>query len=80
MCFPNLFCLLQTFEYAVRHDTCVAHSTLKSIPQFTIWARFTNSLHQHKPSFGVKIVLSGFTKDAQWAEKVWTVIFAPDLI
>ncbi len=36
-----------------------------------------------KPSFGVKIVLSGFTKDAQWrisAEKVWTVIFAPDII
>ncbi len=26
-------------------------------------ATFTNSLHQRKPSFGVKIVLSGFTKD-----------------
>ncbi len=28
-------------------------------------ARFTNSVRQHKPSFGIKIVLSGFTKDAQ---------------
>ncbi len=29
------------------------------------------------------MVLSGFAKDAQWRisiEKVWTVIFAPDLI
>ncbi len=45
--------------------------------------RFTNSLCQRKPSFGVKIVLSVFTKDAQWrisAKKAWTVIFAPDLI
>ncbi len=41
-------------------------------------ARFTNSLHQHKPSFGMKIVLSGFTKDAQWkisTEKAWTQLF-----
>ncbi len=33
---------------------------------------------QHKPCFGVKIVLSGFTKDAQWsvnAEKAWTQLF-----
>ncbi len=29
-------------------------------------ASFTNSLRQRKPSFGVKIVLSGFTKDTQW--------------
>ncbi len=46
-------------------------------------ASFTNSLHQSKQSFGVKIVLSGFTKDTQWriiAEKAWTVIFVPDLI
>ncbi len=45
-------------------------------------ASFTNSLRQRKPSFGIKIVLSGFT-NAQWrisAEKAWTVIFAPDLI
>ncbi len=38
-------------------------------------ASFTNSLHKRKPSFGIKIILSGFTKDAQWkicAEKVWT--------
>ncbi len=44
---------------------------------------FTNSLRQPKPSFGVKIVLSGFTKDVQWrisAEKAWTQLFAPDLI
>ncbi len=36
---------------------------------------FTNS--QRKPSFGVKIVLSGF-KDAQWrisAEKAWKELF-----
>ncbi len=31
-----------------------------------LWARFTNSLRQRKPSFGIKTVLSGFTKDAQW--------------
>ncbi len=46
-------------------------------------ASFTNSLRQRKPSFGIKIVLSGFTKDAQWqisAEKAWTVIFALYLI
>ncbi len=29
----------------------------------TLWASFTNSLPQHKPSFGIKIVLLGFTKD-----------------
>ncbi len=42
-------------------------------------ARFTNSLRQFKPSFGIKIVMSGFTQDAQWrisAEKAWTVIFS----
>ncbi len=53
------------------------------LPNLRLKASFTNSLHQHKPSFAVKIVLSGFTKDAQWrisAEKAWTVIFAPDLI
>ncbi len=46
-------------------------------------AEFTNSLHQRKQSFGIKIVLSGFTKDMQrriGAEKAWTAIFAPDLI
>ncbi len=44
----------------------------------TSGARFTNSLRQWKPSFGIKIVLSGFTKDAQWrisTEKVWTQLF-----
>ncbi len=41
-------------------------------------ASFTNSLRQRKPSFGIKIVLSGFTKDAQWrisTEKAWTQLF-----
>ncbi len=41
-------------------------------------ASFTNSLRQRKPSFVIKIVLSGFTKDAQWrisAEKGWTQLF-----
>ncbi len=40
--------------------------------------RFTNSLCQRKLSFGIKIVLSGFTKDAQRrinAEKSWTQLF-----
>ncbi len=43
---------------------------------------FTNNLCQHKPSFGVKTVLSGFTKDAQWrisTKGMDTVIFVPDL-
>ncbi len=41
-------------------------------------ARFANSLRQRKLSFDVKIVLSGFIKDAQWrisAEKAWTQLF-----
>ncbi len=41
-------------------------------------ASFTNTLCQRKPSFGVKIALSSFTKDAQWqtsAEKAWTQLF-----
>ncbi len=44
----------------------------------TLRASFTNSLHQCKLSFGVKIVLSDFTKDAQWrisAEKAWAQLF-----
>ncbi len=35
-------------------------------------------LHQCKPSFGVKKLLSLFTKDTQWeisAEKAWTQLF-----
>ncbi len=50
---------------------------------YWIRARFNNSLGQRKPSFGVKRLLSGFTKDAQWrnsTENAWTVIFVPDLI
>ncbi len=35
-----------------------------------LWASFTNSLSQRKPSFGVEIVLSGFTKDARSEELV----------
>ncbi len=49
----------------------------------TLRARFTISLRQRKPSFEVKKILSGFTKDTQWeisAEKAWTVIFATPLI
>ncbi len=44
---------------------------------YSFRARFTNSLHQRKLSFGVKM-LSGCTKDAQWrisAEKAWTQLF-----
>ncbi len=43
-----------------------------------LWASFTNSVCQRKPSFGIKIVLSGFNKDAQWrfsAEMAWTQLF-----
>ncbi len=46
-------------------------------------ARFTISMRQCKPSFGVTKLLSGFTKDTQWeisAEKAWTVIFTTHLI
>ncbi len=42
-----------------------------------------SNLIQRKLSFGIKILLSGFTKDALWrisAEKACTIIFAPDLI
>ncbi len=50
---------------------------------YKLRARFTNSLRQCELSFGIKIVLSELTKDAQWrisTEKAWTVIFAPDLM
>ncbi len=43
-----------------------------------LWASFTNSFRQWKPSFGVKIILSGFTEEGQWrisAEKAWTQLF-----
>ncbi len=52
--------------------------TLKQLFKFDkLRASFTNSLHDRKPSFGVKIVLSGFTKEH--SEELRT-IFAPDLI
>ncbi len=35
------------------------------VPVNRFRASFTNSLRQRKPSFGVEIVLSGFTKDVQ---------------
>ncbi len=41
-------------------------------------AKFANSLRQRKQSFDIKIIASGFTKDAQWkisTEKVWTQLF-----
>ncbi len=58
---------------------------MKSFHQFVndvsiLNARFTNSLRQCKPSFGVKIVLSGFTKDTQWRISIELVIFMPDHI
>ncbi len=43
-------------------------------------ASFTNRLHQRKPSFGVKIVLSGFTKHPKRWKGMDTVIFEPDII
>ncbi len=33
----------------------------------SICTSFTNSLRQHKPSFGIQIELSGFNKDVQWS-------------
>ncbi len=47
---------------------------------YTIRANFTNSLCQCKPSFGIKTVQSGFTKDMQWRISAEKVIFVPDLI
>ncbi len=65
----------------------ITHRTLRLLQKINeriiSRASLTNSLCQRKPFFGVKIVLSGFTKDAQCrlsAEKAWTVIFVPDLI
>lgn len=58
------------------------HSLEFKFIEWTLWARFTNSWHQCKPSFGIKIVLPCFTKDAQGrisSDKAWTVIFALDL-
>ncbi len=49
----------------------------------TLWARFTISSRQHKPSFNVKKILSGFTQDIKWeisTEQVGTVIFVTHLI
>ncbi len=53
------------------------------LPDKKLRAKWTISLRQHNPSFGVKLLLSGFTKDTQWeisAEKVWTVNFATHLL
>lgn len=46
------------------------------------WGRFRNSLRWRKPSFGIKNLLSGFTKDRQYEISVviLTVIFAADLL
>ncbi len=49
--------------------------TESDMPVNRFGASFTNSLRQRKPSFVIKIVLSGFTKDAQWqisTDKAWT--------
>ncbi len=40
-------------------------SRVKNVHTAPLRARFTISLRQRKPSFGVKIVLSGFTNDTQ---------------
>ncbi len=67
----------------VRMYICIYIYIYPSIHPSLSRVRFTNSVFQSKLSFGVKIVLSGFTKDAQWrisAEKARNVIFAPDLI
>ncbi len=42
--------------------------------------RFTNNLHQHKPSYGIKKLLPGLTKDMRETvaiEKTWTEIILP---
>jgi len=44
----------------------MAHILLNTASTNSERARFTNSLHQRKPCFGVKKLLSGFTKDMQW--------------
>ncbi len=38
---------------------------------YKLRARFTNSLRQCELSFGIKIVLSELTKDAQWRISTW---------
>ncbi len=48
----------------------------------TYRARFTISLRQRKPSFGIKKLLF-FTKDTQWeisTEKAWTAILRLTLL
>ncbi len=79
------------------HETIGADATLVSqfkrtfveIIRFIfelIRLRASCTISWRKPSFGIKIVQSGFTEDVQWlisAEKAWiyyTVIFVPDLI
>jgi len=43
----------------------MAHILLNTASTNSERARFTNSLHQRKPCFGVKKLRSGFTKDIQ---------------
>ncbi len=45
----------------------------------SLWARFINSLHQSKPSFDLKNLLLGFTKNVQW-KGVDTVILLLTLL
>ncbi len=48
-----------------KHALINHNHDIKSRNYEIIRASFTNSLHQRKPSSGVKLVLSGFTKDTQ---------------
>ncbi len=44
---------------------CILTVCLKLEKAVLLWARFINSLHQSKPSFGLKNLLLGFTKNVQ---------------
>ncbi len=59
--------------------SCMVHSPTwgKESDNCAHRARFTISLRQCKPSFGVKKLLSGFTKHTvgNWHWKAWTVYF-----
>ncbi len=45
---------------------CILTVCLKLEKAVLLWARFINRLHQSKPSFGLKNLLLGFTKNVQW--------------
>uniref|UniRef100_A0A8C2DGG1 Spectrin repeat containing, nuclear envelope 1a n=1 Tax=Cyprinus carpio TaxID=7962 RepID=A0A8C2DGG1_CYPCA len=49
--------------YTIAKEELKKFEVLRDPQRGLIRLNFTKSLHQHKPSFGIKIVLSGFTKD-----------------